>query len=51
MQFTDDMALRTYKPAEGYYTSEVGFEDELHEEIIPSDHAGCVPLEMPKGTS
>jgi len=35
----------------GYYTSEVGFEDELHEEIIPSDHAGCLPLEMPKGTS
>ena len=23
MQFTDDLALRTYKPAEGYYTSEV----------------------------
>src|SRR6516165_10061078 len=23
MQFTDDTALRTYKPAEGYYTSEV----------------------------
>jgi hypothetical protein len=35
----------------GYYTSEVGFEEELHEEIIPSDHAGCVPLETPKGTS
>ena len=35
----------------GYYTSEVGFEDELHEEIIPSDHAGCAPMETPKGTS
>src|SRR5262249_61460484 len=23
MQFTDDLALRTYKPAEGFYTSEV----------------------------
>jgi hypothetical protein len=35
----------------GYYTSEVGFEDELHEEIIPADHAACVPLETPKGTN
>src|SRR6476660_8538699 len=23
MQFTDDLILRTYKPAEGFYTSEV----------------------------
>jgi len=29
----------------GYYTSEIGFEQELHAEIIPSRHAGCVPLE------
>jgi hypothetical protein len=29
----------------GYYTSEIGFEQELHREIIPSRHAGCVPLE------
>ncbi len=29
----------------GYYTSEVGFEQELHGEIIPSRHAGCAPLE------
>jgi hypothetical protein len=29
----------------GYYTSQVGFEQELHGEIIPSRHAACVPLE------
>lgn len=29
----------------GYYTSEVGFEQELHGEIIPSRHAGCAPLD------
>jgi hypothetical protein len=29
----------------GYYTSQVGFEQELHGEIIPSRHAPCVPLE------
>jgi hypothetical protein len=29
----------------GYYTSQVGFEQELHGEIIPSRHAGCVPLQ------
>ncbi len=29
----------------GYYTSQVGFEQELHGEIIPAHHAGCVPLE------
>ncbi|HUJ94913.1 MAG TPA: gluconate 2-dehydrogenase subunit 3 family protein [Terriglobales bacterium] len=28
----------------GYYTSEVGFEEELHGEIIPARHAGCAPL-------
>jgi hypothetical protein len=27
----------------GYYTSEAGFEEELHESIIPP-HAGCVPI-------
>jgi Gluconate 2-dehydrogenase subunit 3 len=29
----------------GYYTSQAGFEQELHGEIIPSRHAACVPLE------
>ena len=29
----------------GYYTSQIGFEQELHGEIIPSQHASCVPLE------
>lgn len=29
----------------GYYTSQVGFEQELHSEIIPSRHAGCAPLQ------
>lgn len=29
----------------GYYTSQIGFEQELHGEIIPPRHAGCVPLE------
>lgn len=28
----------------GYYTSEIGFETELHESIIPASHAGCAPL-------
>lgn len=28
----------------GYYTSEVGFEKELHESIIPPAHAGCAPI-------
>ena len=30
----------------GYYTSEIGFVQELHEEIIPARHAGCVPLSV-----
>ena len=29
----------------GYYTSQIGFEQELHGEIIPSHHASCVPLD------
>jgi hypothetical protein len=29
----------------GYYTSQIGFEQELHGEIIPSRHASCVPLD------
>ncbi len=29
----------------GYYTSQIGFEQELHGEIIPARHAPCVPLE------
>jgi Gluconate 2-dehydrogenase subunit 3 len=28
----------------GYYTSQIGFEQELHGEIIPARHAACVPL-------
>jgi hypothetical protein len=28
----------------GYYTSRVGFVEELHESIIPPVHAGCAPL-------
>jgi hypothetical protein len=28
----------------GYYTSQIGFEQELHESIIPPRHAGCAPL-------
>jgi glucoside 3-dehydrogenase (cytochrome c) hitch-hiker subunit len=28
----------------GYYTSEVGFEQELHRSIIPPGHAGCAPI-------
>jgi hypothetical protein len=33
----------------GYYTSEVGFEEELHESTIPPQHAGCAPLEEETG--
>jgi len=29
----------------GYYTSQIGFEQELHEQIIPRRHAGCAPIE------
>lgn len=29
----------------GYYTSEIGFSEELRKEIIPSKHAGCAPVE------
>ncbi len=29
----------------GYYTSEIGFEQELHGEIIPARHAGCVSVD------
>lgn len=29
----------------GYYTSQVGFEQELHGEMIPARHAACVPLQ------
>jgi hypothetical protein len=28
----------------GYYTSQVGFEVELHKSVIPSSHAGCVAI-------
>lgn len=33
----------------GYYTSEIGFEQELHQQIIPPRHAGCVPIEEEAG--
>jgi len=55
---TEDVRRRRNRPPEknfffmikqltlvGYYTSQIGFEQELHGEIIPSRHAGCVPLE------
>jgi Gluconate 2-dehydrogenase subunit 3 len=29
----------------GYYTSQIGFEQELREQIIPRRHAGCAPSE------
>jgi len=29
----------------GYYTSQAGFEQELHEHIVPPSHAGCAPIE------
>jgi Gluconate 2-dehydrogenase subunit 3 len=29
----------------GYYTSQAGFEQQLHEQIIPPSHAGCAPIE------
>src|ERR1700758_3464088 len=32
----------------GYYTSEVGSEEELQYEIIPSSHAGCATIEKPE---
>jgi hypothetical protein len=28
----------------GYYTSEAGFKNELHQTIIPATHAGCAPI-------
>jgi hypothetical protein len=55
---TEDVRRRRNRPPEknfffmikqltlvGYYTSQIGFEQELHGEIIPPRHAGCVPLE------
>lgn len=29
----------------GYYTSEVGFTEELHQQVIPPRHAGCVSID------
>jgi hypothetical protein len=29
----------------GYYTSEIGFSQELGKSIIPSGHAGCTPIQ------
>jgi Gluconate 2-dehydrogenase subunit 3 len=28
----------------GYYTSEIGSDQELHYEVIPTEHAGCAPI-------
>jgi hypothetical protein len=28
----------------GYYTSQIGYEQELHESVIPPRHAGCAPI-------
>ena len=55
---TEDVRRRRNRPPEknfffmikqltlvGYYTSQIGFEQELHGEIIQPRHAGCVPLE------
>jgi hypothetical protein len=32
----------------GYYTSEIGFKQELQEEIIPATYNGCMPLAQAK---
>jgi hypothetical protein len=32
----------------GYYTSEVGAEQEVHFEIIPSQRGGCIPVDSSK---
>jgi hypothetical protein len=32
----------------GYYTSEIGFSQELGRSIIPPGHAGCAPLQEAK---
>ncbi len=32
----------------GYYTSEIGFSQELGKSIIPPEHAGCAPLKETK---
>jgi hypothetical protein len=29
----------------GYYTSEIGWKQELHSEVIPTEHGGCLPVE------
>jgi glucoside 3-dehydrogenase (cytochrome c) hitch-hiker subunit len=28
----------------GYYTSDIGLNQELHYEVIPTEHAGCAPI-------
>jgi hypothetical protein len=35
----------------GYYTSEIGAQQELHYEVIPTRYHGCVPLEHAMKTS
>ena len=35
----------------GYYTSEIGSNQELHYELIPTEHAGCAPINETVQTS
>jgi Gluconate 2-dehydrogenase subunit 3 len=35
----------------GYYTSEIGSDQELHYEVIPTEHAGCAPINEAVQTS
>jgi Gluconate 2-dehydrogenase subunit 3 len=35
----------------GYYTSEIGSNQELHYEVIPTEHAGCAPISETTETS
>jgi hypothetical protein len=34
----------------GYFTSEVGYKQQLHEEIIPGHFDGCIPATTPEGS-
>jgi len=35
----------------GYYTSQIGSDQELHYEVIPTEHAGCAPASEGPGNS
>lgn len=35
----------------GYYTSQIGSDQELHYEVIPTEHAGCAPVGEAQGNS